>query len=61
MFFEKHFFFNFGAFDIFYTSKNLVFGFTSSKSYLLPLIFNALELQKTFLVNVQRKENPNIG
>ena len=26
------------------TSRNFVFGFTSSKSHLLPLLFNALEL-----------------
>ena len=48
MIFVGRHFFSFGAYGIFYMSRNLVFGFTSSKSHSLPLLLNALELQRTF-------------
>ena len=35
-------------------SKNLVFGFTSSKSHSLPLLFHALELQRKLLINISK-------
>ena len=35
-------------------SKYLVFGFTSSKSHLLPSLFNALQLQQTLLINISK-------
>ena len=43
---------NYVAFEKFYTSRNLVFGFTLSKSHLLSSLFNALELQTTLLINI---------
>ena len=51
-FLENIFFLNFGAFGIFYTPRNLIFGFTSSKSHFLPLLIKALEFKKKQRKNI---------
>ena len=53
IFLLRHFF-SIWAFVNFYMSRNLAFGFTLSKSHLLPLLFNALELQRTLLINISK-------
>ena len=45
---------NFRAFGSFCMSKNPVFWFTSSKSHLLPLLFNALQQKRTLLNNISK-------
>ena len=35
-------------------SKNLVFGFTSSKRHSLPSLFIGLELQRALLINISK-------